>query len=85
MQLDAPLLERFVIRVTRSEDRLTHELNELLLGLALGLPLAVALFRATGPAMNVAFAFYVAYLLDVSLSPLALGAGIAVASIASRP
>lgn len=47
------------------------------------LPLAVALFRATGPAMNVAVAIYVAYWLDVSLSPLALGAGIAVASIAS--
>ena len=47
------------------------------------LPLAVALFRATGPAMNVAVAIYVAYWLDVPLSPLALGAGIAVASIAS--
>jgi proton glutamate symport protein len=47
------------------------------------LPLAVALFRATGPAMNVAVAIYVAYWLDVPLSPIALGAGIAVASIAS--
>ncbi|MGH6728658.1 MAG: dicarboxylate/amino acid:cation symporter [Sphingomicrobium sp.] len=47
------------------------------------LPLAVALFRATGPAMNIAVAIYVAYWLDVPLPPLALVAGIAVASIAS--
>jgi proton glutamate symport protein len=47
------------------------------------LPLAVALFRATGPAMNIAVAVYVAYWLGVSLSPFALIAGVAVASIAS--
>jgi heavy metal sensor kinase len=33
----------FVVRVTRSEARLQHELNELLIGLALGLPVAVIL------------------------------------------
>ncbi len=47
------------------------------------LPLAVALFRATGPAMNIAVAIYVAYWLEVPLPPVALFAGIAVASIAS--
>ena len=47
------------------------------------LPLAVALFRATGPAMNIAVAVYVAYWLGIPLSPFALVAGIAVASIAS--
>ncbi|HZF93510.1 MAG TPA: cation:dicarboxylase symporter family transporter [Allosphingosinicella sp.] len=44
------------------------------------LPLAVALFRATGPAMNLAVAIYVAHLMGVPLSPWALAAGIAVAA-----
>jgi Na+/H+-dicarboxylate symporter len=47
------------------------------------LPLAVALFRATGPAMNVAVAIYVAYWMGVELHPGNLIAGFAVASIAS--
>jgi Na+/H+-dicarboxylate symporter len=47
------------------------------------LPLAVALFRATGPSMNISVAIYVAYWLQVPLPPFALIAGIAVASIAS--
>jgi Na+/H+-dicarboxylate symporter len=47
------------------------------------LPLAVALFRATGPAMNVSVAIYVAYLMGVELHPGNLIAGFAVASIAS--
>lgn len=48
-----------------------------------GLPLAVALFRATGPAMNIAVAIYVAYWTQTPLPAFALVAGIAVASIAS--
>ena len=47
------------------------------------LPLAVALFRATGPAMNVAVAIYVAYWMGVELHAGNLIAGFAVASIAS--
>jgi len=47
------------------------------------LPLAVALFRATGPAMNVAVAIYVAHLMGVDLHVGNLIAGFAVASIAS--
>ncbi|HEX2624969.1 MAG TPA: cation:dicarboxylase symporter family transporter [Sphingomicrobium sp.] len=47
------------------------------------LPLSVALFRATGPAMNIAVAIYVAYWLNIPLGPGAYIAGIAVASIAS--
>ncbi|HVF37319.1 MAG TPA: cation:dicarboxylase symporter family transporter [Sphingomicrobium sp.] len=47
------------------------------------LPLAVALFRATGPAMNVAVAIYVAYWMGIELSAGSLVAGFAVASIAS--
>jgi Na+/H+-dicarboxylate symporter len=47
------------------------------------LPLAVALFRATGPAMNVAVAIYVAHWMGVDVSTPALVAGIAVAAVAS--
>ncbi len=43
------------------------------------LPLAVALFRATGPVMNLGVAIYVAHLAGVSLTPQAMAAGIAVA------
>jgi proton glutamate symport protein len=44
------------------------------------LPLAVALFRATGPAMNLAVAIYVANWFGVPLTPMTLAAGVAVAS-----
>jgi proton glutamate symport protein len=44
------------------------------------LPLAVALFRATGPAMNLAVAIYVANWFGVPVTPMTLAAGIAVAS-----
>jgi len=45
------------------------------------LPLAVALFRATGPAMNLAVAIYVAKLSGVAVTPATLLAGITVASL----
>lgn len=45
------------------------------------LPLAVAVFRATGPAMNLAVAIYVAILFGVPLTWQNLAAGVAVASI----
>ena len=45
------------------------------------LPLAVAIFRATSPAMNMAVAIYVAYLAGIELTPLALAAGAAVAFV----
>lgn len=47
------------------------------------LPLAVALFRATGPAMNIGVALYVAHWLGVDISPTGYAAGIAVAAMAS--
>ena len=47
------------------------------------LPLAVAIFRATSPAMNVAVAIYAAHLTGVELSPLALAAGVLVAFLVS--
>lgn len=42
------------------------------------LPLAVALFRATSPAMNLAVAIYAAHLAGVPLTPAALMTGVAV-------
>lgn len=47
------------------------------------LPLAVALFRATGPAMNMAVAVYVAHWMGIEVSTPNLIAGIAVAAVAS--
>jgi Na+/H+-dicarboxylate symporter len=43
------------------------------------LPLAVALFRATGPGMNLAVCIYVAKLSGVALTPGVLAAGVAMA------
>ncbi len=45
------------------------------------LPIAVALFRATGPCMNLAVAIYVAHLLGIELTVSMLGIGIVVAAI----
>lgn len=47
------------------------------------LPLAVALFRATGPAMNIGVALYVAHWLGVEITTTGYIAGIAVAAMAS--
>lgn len=47
------------------------------------LPLAVALLRATGPAMNFAVAIYVAYWFGVPLSPATLAVGTVVATLTS--
>jgi Na+/H+-dicarboxylate symporter len=47
------------------------------------LPLAVALFRATGPAMNIGVAFYVAHWLGLEPSFAQLAAATAVAAVAS--
>ena len=44
------------------------------------LPLAVALFRATGPAVNLAVAIYVAHWYGIQLGPWQLAAGVAVAA-----
>jgi Na+/H+-dicarboxylate symporter len=44
------------------------------------LPVAVAIFRATGPAMNLAVAIYVAHWMGMELTPWALAAGVAAAA-----
>ncbi len=50
---------------------------------AVALPLAVALFRATGPAMNIAVAIYVAKWFGVALTPGTLAAATVVATLTS--
>lgn len=45
------------------------------------LPLAVALFRATGAAMNLAVAIYLARLAGIELTPAVIAAGVAVALV----
>lgn len=45
------------------------------------LPIAVAIFRATSPAMNLAVVLYVAHLMGVELGPAQIAAGIATAAI----
>jgi Na+/H+-dicarboxylate symporter len=47
------------------------------------LPLAVALFRITSPAGNIAVAVYVAHVYGVALDPLRLAAGVVVAALVS--
>lgn len=47
------------------------------------LPLAVAIFRATGPAMNYAVAIYIAIWFGVPLSPATLAVGAVVATLTS--
>ena len=47
------------------------------------LPLAVAIFRATSPAMNMGVAIYAAWLTGTPLSPAALAAGVLVALLVS--
>ncbi len=44
------------------------------------LPMAVAIFRATGPAMNLAVAIYIAYWFGIPLTPGALAIGVAAAA-----
>jgi Na+/H+-dicarboxylate symporter len=44
------------------------------------LPLAVALFRATGPGMNMAVVLYVAHWYGIALTPWHIAAGVAVAA-----
>ena len=48
---------------------------------AVTLPLSVAIFRVTGPVMNLAVAIYVAHWFGVALGPAEIGAGIVVAAI----
>jgi len=44
------------------------------------LPMAVAIFRATGPAMNLAVAIYIAYWFGIELTPVQMALGVAAAA-----
>ena len=44
------------------------------------LPMAVAIFRATGPAMNLAVAIYIAYWFGIELTPMQMALGVAAAA-----
>src|SRR5688500_12694714 len=44
------------------------------------LPMALAIFRATGPSMNLAVAIYIAYWFGIELTPAALAFGVAAAA-----
>jgi Na+/H+-dicarboxylate symporter len=58
----------------------TEKLGVPVSGSGVVLPLAVALFRATGPAMNLAVAIYVAHWFGIQLTPAMLVAGVAAAA-----
>jgi len=45
------------------------------------LPMAVAVFRATGPVMNLAVAIYIAYWFGIELTPARLAAGVAAGAV----
>ena len=45
------------------------------------LPLAVAMFRITGPAMNLAVVIYIAHVFGITLGPAQIAAGVAAAAI----
>lgn len=61
--------------------RATEELGVPVARSGIVLPLAVAIFRFTGPPMNLAVAIYVAHLYGVALGPAQIAAGIAVAAV----
>jgi len=61
--------------------RATEELDVPVAKSGIVLPLAVAIFRVTGPPMNLAVAIYVAHLYGVALGPAQIAAGIAVAAV----
>ncbi|MGN6374075.1 MAG: dicarboxylate/amino acid:cation symporter [Sphingomonas sp.] len=61
--------------------RATEELDVPVARSGIVLPLAVALFRVTGPPMNLAVAIYVAHIYGVTLGPAQIAAGIAVAAV----
>ena len=60
--------------------RAAHQLGVPVAASGVALPMAVAIFRATGPAMNLAVAIYIAYWFGVELTPAQLALGVAAAA-----
>ena len=60
--------------------RAAHKLDVPVAASGVLLPMAVAIFRATGPAMNLAVAIYIAYWYGIELTPAQLAVGVAAAA-----
>lgn len=60
--------------------RASHNLGVPVAASGISLPMAVAIFRATGPAMNFAVAIYIAYWFGIELTPTVLAIGVAAAA-----
>ena len=60
--------------------RASHELGVPVAASGVLLPMAVAIFRATGPVMNLAVAIYIAYWFGIALTPMHLALGVAAAA-----
>ena len=60
--------------------RAAHKLDVPVAASGVLLPMAVAIFRATGPAMNLAVAIYIAYWYGIELTPAQMAVGVAAAA-----
>lgn len=60
--------------------RAAHKLDVPVAASGITLPMAVAVFRATGPVMNLAVAIYIAYWFGIELTPAQLAIGVAAAA-----
>jgi Na+/H+-dicarboxylate symporter len=60
--------------------RAAHKLDVPVAASGVLLPMAVAVFRATGPAMNLAVAIYIAYWYGIELTPTQMAVGVAAAA-----
>ena len=60
--------------------RAAHQLDVPVAASGVLLPMAVAIFRATGPAMNLAVAIYIAYWFGIELTPAQMAFGVAAAA-----
>ena len=60
--------------------RAAHKLDVPVAASGVLLPMAVAIFRATGPAMNLAVAIYIAYWFGIELTPAQMAFGVAAAA-----
>lgn len=60
--------------------RASHKLGVPVAASGITLPMAVAVFRATGPVMNLAVAIYIAYWFGIELTPAQMAMGVAAAA-----
>src|SRR5690606_19849869 len=60
--------------------RASHNLGVPVAAAGVTLPMAVAIFRATGPVMNLAVAIYIAYWFGIEVTPAQMAIGVAAAA-----